>query len=970
MTRTSNDLVIDDALHSVSQSQNDQLRSSSHQQQHPGHQQHPDQEQPSGHQQQPDQQQPDQQHPDRGKPDDLLQRAHGAYRKVVSDPKTHGPEVAELVTLARRTRAWEPLILFLRAHAWAQRSQFALADAKANLDEAAKLARRHHLSERLGEVLVTRAAVHTELGKMHAAQRDLTTAGGLNTVQGKVEMALQQAVLNHNLGQLTPAAKLYQEILDAPGAATDIRAKSANNLAIIESQLGRLDLAQQHAAMAAQLAIEVGPALEALFATTRGWITIQTGRLTESIEIFDDAADRYSKAGIPLGEHYLEYADALTELRLLPEAFAISRRAVDEFQRNGVDLMAAEGRYRVAVLALLTGNLQAAADTATSAYIEFTRQRRAAWAARTSIVMVETELKRGNPTPHTLTRARQAARTLEKLGIAAHAVDAHLVAGRVCQALGRSGDIHLAKSKQLSTGAPVLIRLKGQIAAALREDSSDQAILTSCRTGLIDLAQHRASLASMELRVRASAHGAELGRIGLRVLLRSGAPGQVFSWLERTRAAALIAVEPTTDLGVEELLGALRTVQADLAAARSDRTSLDAEPPELLSRQAVLEGQIRRATWRRSSHPGSSHPGNSHPGNSQHSNSQHSNSQPSNSQPSNSQPNRSSLSPPSTSELRRHLDGQILIEYGTNDGMAFAAVVEPRRTRIVPLGSMADVSKQRAQLLFALQMLLQPNLSTPRAAAARLRAEVSITGLRKLLLDPIALPADVPVVVVPTGSMQRIPWSALWDGHITVAPSAGLWQATRTRETGCADQVLLVAGPDLPGATAEINTLAELHPNATILTPPHSTAEAVLKALPQSGLAHLACHLNLRSDNPSFSALQLADGFLTMHELEVRGIAPHRMILAACNSATDVSYEGNEVLGFVSALISHGTNGVVASIVVVPDAAAVPLMKSLHEGVISGQTLSAALYSARRNTDREDPTEFVNWCAFNSYGAA
>ena len=40
---------------------------------------------------------------------------------------------------------------------------------------------------------------------------------------------------------------------------------------------------------------------------------------------------------------------------------------------------------------------------------------------------------------------------------------------------------------------------------------------------------------------------------------------------------------------------------------------------------------------------------------------------------------------------------------------------------------------------------------------------------------------------------------------------------------------------------------------------------------PGPSLAHLACHGRLRADNPSFSALELVDGQLTVHELDRRG---------------------------------------------------------------------------------------------------
>jgi CHAT domain-containing protein len=113
----------------------------------------------------------------------------------------------------------------------------------------------------------------------------------------------------------------------------------------------------------------------------------------------------------------------------------------------------------------------------------------------------------------------------------------------------------------------------------------------------------------------------------------------------------------------------------------------------------------------------------------------------------------------------------------------------------------------------------------------------------------------------------------------------------------------------------------------------------------------------------------LSDGHLTVQEFDQRGIAPYRIVLAACESGSDVLVEGNETLGFVSTLIARGTAGLIASSVVVPDWDVVPLMCELHAGVLRGDTLAQALHHARATVDTEDPTAFVSWCAFNAFGA-
>ena len=93
-------------------------------------------------------------------------------------------------------------------------------------------------------------------------------------------------------------------------------------------------------------------------------------------------------------------------------------------------------------------------------------------------------------------------------------------------------------------------------------------------------------------------------------------------------------------------------------------------------------------------------------------------------------------------------------------------------------------------------------------------------------------------------------------------------------------------------------------------------------------------------------------------------------MLASCESGAQVSVPGDEALGFVSALLSRGSAGVVASGVLVPDLDAVPLMRALHVALAGGATLAQGLHAARAGLDRDDPGAFAAWCAFDAYGGA
>jgi hypothetical protein len=478
----------------------------------------------------------------------------------------------------------------------------------------------------------------------------------------------------------------------------------------------------------------------------------------------------------------------------------------------------------------------------------------------------------------------------------------------------------------------VLPRLNGRVAAALASGlrGDDGAVLRHCRAGLADLAGHRASFESAELRALASGHGAELGRIALALARSTCSPAQVFQWMELTRAAALVAVDPEPVDDQDDHLAALRTAHTELDRSRE---SGGTEPPGLVAKVRDLERRARRATW-----------------------SQHS-----------TGPAPAGAAP--LSVLRSALGDRVLVEYARLDGTLFATVLSPRRTRLVELGPVAGVEREAAALLFALRRMAAP--ASPRAGElARAGADLALRRLRDHLVDPLSLPEGCEHVVVPSSSLWRVPWCALLDGPVSLSPSAAQWVRTSEAASGpSAGTTVLVAGPGLPGAVSEVEALRALHPTALVLAPPDSTVKRVTAALAGADLVHLACHCDLRADNPAFSALRLGDGPLSVHEIDLRGLAPRRVVLAACDSAADVAYEGDEMLGFVSALLARGTTALAASIVPVPDLDAVPLMVALHEQLRHGVAIGPALHAARMTIDREDPRAFVSWCAFTAVGA-
>jgi CHAT domain-containing protein len=141
---------------------------------------------------------------------------------------------------------------------------------------------------------------------------------------------------------------------------------------------------------------------------------------------------------------------------------------------------------------------------------------------------------------------------------------------------------------------------------------------------------------------------------------------------------------------------------------------------------------------------------------------------------------------------------------------------------------------------------------------------------------------------------------------------------------------VLVNGPGLGAAGAEVRTLAEQYGDATVLGDGTATTARVLEAIDGAGLAHIAAHGVFRADSPLFCSLRLDDGPMTVHDVGRLRRAPYRLILPSCESALLAPAGADELLGLASALLPLGTAGLVASVAQVSDRAAAPLMLALH----------------------------------------
>ncbi|MBU4215785.1 MAG: CHAT domain-containing protein [Actinobacteria bacterium] len=844
---------------------------------------------------------------------------------------------AEVVLCARAWHDDELLAEALRAVAWTHRAHWGDREARRLLDGALRAARRAGARGVEATVLASRASVLLELGRPAAARRDLAAASAAMAADPfvapdererfEVRTLLARAVLEQNSGRPVQAASLYRELLGRRGLDAQGAVIVANNLALTLAEQGDYEGALVSATDAVVRAGPLGPSMLAPTTGSRAWIATRAGHLGAALRDFEEAERLYRAADLPLGEHYGELADVMADLRLLPEAVHAAGRAEAEFDGAGAHLMRLEARLRRARYLLLEGDLVGAQDVATATAEEARAQRRPGWRDRALLIAVQARVGLDEVAPSDLVAARRLAGRLDAAGDLHAAVDAHLVAGKVGVRLGQGLAAARAfdRAAGLARSGPALVRTRGHVAGAraalLRGD--DERALAECSAGLREVARLRDDRPTIELRALASGHGAELGELGLGVLVGTGRPVQVLRWMERTRAAALIGSVGEPFLPPAERLASPGVEPGDRAGATL-RTVLQAEAEPV--RRVAADAWRPRGTAR-----------------------------------------RVGGAPPGVARLRAALDGRVLVELGQHGGRLVAVVLDGRGARLVELAGLQAVTDQLHGLLFALRRLADPS-SPASAQAARVNADARLVRLRTLLVEPLGVAPDAELVVVPVGLLHSVPWSALHEAPVALAPSAAAWLRTAGGPAP-SGRTVLVAGPDLDGAREEVEALRAVHPGAQVLGPQDGTAHAVLAALAGADLAHLACHGVLRADSPMFSSVMLADGPVTVQELHGAGAAPRRLVLASCHSGADVAYAGDEVLGFVSATLSRGTTAVVASLAAVPDVEAVGLMVALHRELAAGATMARALHAARAQLDRAAPGGFVSWCSFAAHGA-
>jgi CHAT domain-containing protein/tetratricopeptide (TPR) repeat protein len=323
-----------------------------------------------------------------------------------------------------------------------------------------------------------------------------------------------------------------------------------------------------------------------------------------------------------------------------------------------------------------------------------------------------------------------------------------------------------------------------------------------------------------------------------------------------------------------------------------------------------------------------------------------------------------------------------LLSYWIDDGAISALLIDADGAQLFGSFAQAEVVEaalQRLQFQLA-KFRYGHDYAQRHAAQLAASTERQLRLLYELLLAPLgsALHATR-LIVVPHGLLHYVPFAALHDGAahvlrrytISLLPSASALTTCRTRPERPIDRPLLLGVPDAaaPAVAREIAALAQHFPQARVLQAAAASEPALRASLADVDALHLACHAVFRPTNPLFSALRLADGWLTVRDASTLPLNNCQLVaLSACETGVSHVAPGDELLGLARGFLAAGARALLLSHWPADDAATALLMERFYAALDDAAGYAAALRAAQLEVLERYPHPF-HWATFFALAA-
>jgi CHAT domain-containing protein len=321
-----------------------------------------------------------------------------------------------------------------------------------------------------------------------------------------------------------------------------------------------------------------------------------------------------------------------------------------------------------------------------------------------------------------------------------------------------------------------------------------------------------------------------------------------------------------------------------------------------------------------------------------------------------------------------------VVEYFSLDEELLAFVITQEKVEVVRnLGHEDQIAAVIAQIHFQIGAFSYgTDHLRPLVDELTSRVRYYLSTLYDMLLKPIEPQLGARrLVVIPHRMLHYVPFHALCDEtgyviqrrEVCYAPSVSVLHHCLARPQRSLERALLLGIPDArtPHVHAEISALAPLFSQSVALLDEQATLAALREHAPDVDLLHLACHGHFRPDNPLFSSLRLADGWLTVRDVYDLDLQCALVTLGACETGVNMVAPGDELIGLARGFFSAGAPSLLVSLWMVHDESTAQLMVGFYERLRAGENPAAALRHAQCAMLELHPHPFF-WSPFVLFG--
>ena len=864
--------------------------------------------------------------------------------------------------------------------------------ALADYSSAAELFRR---LRNTAEAARTDAVAVDSLRCLGRPTEALHLAGRARRVFKRLGEELRSAVLDEIVGLVflqqndyERALRLFDRarpIIAAAGRPLDL-ATLNNNAAITLTNLDRLrEAATLYEAARSAYAQEGTDAALARIDMNLGYLAFRQGRYGAAMDLLRRAGDVFAELrNMPLAINTrLDLADTYLALNLLDEAGAVGQEQLDLAEQFGLDDEHARALFYLSTQRGRLGRFDEALDGLIRAEAEFADQHKLAWRARCVLARAALLLARGDDRDlsEAMALARRSARVFERHGPPSRQA---VALATLARGLLRAGRVHAAEERARAAlwlaqglGVPwLLFECHYMLGRALRAAGRSDDAYLAYRQAADSLEHVREELYPEELRVSLVSDKTDVYQELVWSCLERSRADEALHYAERAKSRAFaerlvgsfgsasdevdVDVVGTTDAQIIQRMRELRDELVWLYSRLSEGPAA-ATLQRLRTRVVSSETELMRLNRRL--------------------------------QPASRAHALAVGVPDPPSETQSHLDqlrrrlrrGTVILEYFQAGTELVLFLFDRRRLETYRLGPIAAVLDLVDRFRFQVAKFGLGDAYTQQHADALVAtANAVLERLYSVLIGPCADDlVDVrQLVIVPHGVLHYLPFHALIDptgtplvdrADIGYAPSSAVLASCYERPAAAKQLLsrLLVGVPDaaIPHVEQEIDSLRTLFNESTVLVGDAATQQAFRLQAPAADVIHLASHAVFRQDNPLFSAIKLADGWLSLYDLYRLRLRASLVTLSACETGVNEVLGGDELVGLARGFLQAGARSLVVSLWAVNDQSTARLMQHFYNRLEGGLGPAAAMRRAQIDLRQHYPHPYF-WAPFMVIGRA